>query len=180
MKLMSIFFFLIFAGCGTFDLRPSAPPTTFAGGYQDYQDVLDTLTAIYSGGGSGNFSGLLDENFRFEADSLDSIAINAPFRAWDKIKETQLTGSLLADSTMRFNGTLSDVTASIFYSSADSVVVEWKYRLTRKDGAIIQGFSDFTLTRALSRFYLLRWLDRSDPLATGAISWGRWKMEHLQ
>jgi hypothetical protein len=105
------------------------------------------------------------------------MAVRPLFRTWDKATETQITIKILSDTLERI--VIFSQSSNRLFSSADSDVVEMTYGLTRRDGVRIQGISEFTLRRNLSRFYLVRWKDRHDPAAGQAETWGRWKMEHL-
>jgi len=164
-----------------FDPRKSEAPTSFSSSFSQYADVLNELKAIYVSNRPNDISNLLDDNgYKFEADSLDSIALGTSLRTWDKAKESQVTTTLLADSMERISEINFSYTEAILYSSPDSVMVTWNYNLVRKDNVKIHGFSDFTLVRRLSRFYLHQWKDRTDQGNQIAKSWGRWKLEHAQ
>jgi hypothetical protein len=169
----------LLAGCTVFDPREAAAPSgASARDFSQYQDVLDQIRDIYTSGRSADMANLLDDNgFIFEGDTLDSLALHPLFRTWDKATETQVTIKILSDSLERIAN--FSVSSNTLFSSADSNTVEWTYDLTRRDNTHIRGISEFSLRRNLSRYYLVRWRDRHDPSAGQAITWGRWKMEHL-
>ncbi len=164
-----------------FDPRESASPTSFSGSFSQYADVMNELKSIYVSNRHDDIANLLDDNgYIFEADSLDSIALGASLRTWDKAKESQVTASILSDSMERISEKDFAYTEAILYSSPDSVVLTWNYNLIRNDNVKIHGFSDFILVRRLSRFYLHLWKDRKDQGNLIAKSWGQWKLEHAQ
>lgn len=170
---------LVTAGCGLLEPRPSDPPVNLSGrDFTQYADLLLELEELYTLGKPDLLPGLLPESgYRFDGDTLDSAAVHPPGRSWGRLEEIQITSRILSDTLQRIDPAHFEFTEALLFNSSDSVVMQWDYRLTRRDGTVLTGRSEFSLARKGSRFYLTRWKDRSAP--PPSYSWGRWKMENL-
>jgi len=168
---------LVLGGCSLFAPRDSDAPTQVSNrSYTRYDDIMREIESIYSTGNTPSLSLILADDFFFDGDSLDSIALQSPNRTWGSSLENQITIRMLSDTTkriIRFGPTYTPLS-----DMGDSVLLRWEYDLERRDSVHIEGTSDFALRRVDGRYYLCRWTDRIRTTGPAIKSWGKWKMEN--
>ncbi|MBL8025551.1 MAG: hypothetical protein JNL74_04025, partial [Fibrobacteres bacterium] len=96
-KLLLTMLILMFTQCTLFAPRDSEPPTAGSSEVADsYQKLLTLFESALTSSDPDMAAGLLDNDFSFAADSLDSASLNASFRTWDRSREVLFLRTLLS------------------------------------------------------------------------------------
>jgi hypothetical protein len=175
-KLLSVLLPLIFSFCSLFEPRESAPPLT-PGNNNDadsYQELVEYFEVALKDSDADGVSSLLDDDFTFYADSLDSAALAANLRIWDRTYETLLLRNSFS-SGFQFQSISSTKTPLI--STVDTAAVIWNYAIRTSLSDTLKGRAEIEMRGIGGRWYMVKLRDRRE--SAGYKTLGYWHLETI-
>jgi hypothetical protein len=132
------------------------------------------LEEALTGGDADKVGALLDNDFIFQADSLDVASLNATLRYWERSREILFLKNLLSIPASVPTGIQSE--PATLFSGSDTVFAYWNYKINFISDTLI-GRAEMEMRGIGGRWYIVKWTDRN--ITSGIKTYGYWHLQSL-